>query len=355
MIQLKGVLTAISPLHLGSGRARGTFQPTLSYIPGRTLRGMLGYYLYSEDRELYDALEIDDETAVKIRFKNAYPLHEGDAAVASPLSFQWCKKCGALMRDTECTSSVEGRCCLHEGKKHTGLITRASLENRRIDTPELHRQISTKCPITRTHHTTMDEDWRLKPYHIESLPEGTTFQLRLMVEEEFVEDIIKALKAAGIFCGLGGFRSRGYGSVRFDRIETIDVNTRIEERAEELGDTANPLLVANSQMILKSNNNESIIGFDETLDRYIKKTLQAAGVNSHVTPRHNTAKITQSIARGWSLKNQNTLSELIPCIGMGSCVRVEGEPRALAVLETYGIGEMTSCGYGDVYVTGDVR
>jgi CRISPR/Cas system CSM-associated protein Csm3 (group 7 of RAMP superfamily) len=202
----------------------------------------------------------------------------------------------------------------------------------------------------------MPEEYTLKPYHIESMPAGAKFNFKLLVKEEFIEDIIEALKIAGTFYGLGGFRSRGYGSVKFDiREEKMDVATKIEQRAEELSQVESTLLlVANSQIILREDNT-SIIGFDDTFDKYINKTLQSQGINSTVKPHHDSAKITLSIARGWSLKNQNTLSELIPCIGSGSCVNIEGDPTALATLETYGIGELTNWGYGDVYITGDVE
>ena len=43
---MKGTITSVSPLHFGNGRARGTFSQTLSYVPGRTIRGMIGWYLY---------------------------------------------------------------------------------------------------------------------------------------------------------------------------------------------------------------------------------------------------------------------------------------------------------------------
>jgi len=40
VIELKGVMAALTPLHLGTGRKRGTFFRTLEYVPGRILRDM---------------------------------------------------------------------------------------------------------------------------------------------------------------------------------------------------------------------------------------------------------------------------------------------------------------------------
>jgi hypothetical protein len=113
------------------------------------------------------------------------------------------------------------------------------------------------------------------------------------------------------------------------------------------------LLVVNSQLILR-NGNESIIGFDKTFKEYSSNILNSIGVTGKIDFAENTGKISSGIARGWSLKDKNSLSELIPCIGAGSCINVSGDAQALAALEAYGIGEMINCGYGDVYVTGDI-
>lgn len=96
------------------------------------------------------------------------------------------------------------------------------------------------------------------------------------------------------------------------------------------------------------------MGFDETFKKYSHDILTSIGVNGKIEFNENTGKISSSIAAGWSLKDKNSLSDLIPCLGIGSCISVSGDARALAALESYGIGEMINCGYGDVYVTSDI-
>ncbi|PKL59046.1 MAG: hypothetical protein CVV34_00045 [Methanomicrobiales archaeon HGW-Methanomicrobiales-5] len=358
MIQLEGVITAISPLHIGSGRSKGTFIQTLDHIPGRTLRGMLGYYLFKNDKQLFDSIGIDEEKDISkmgIFFKNAYPVENDEMTVASPLNLRWCKKCGALFEkdERECKGSVNNKPCLHEGKKHAGFILLKSLKEKKLKPISQPTKIETKCPITRDKHASMPADSELKPYHIQSIDSGARFGFRMLVRDEFADKIIEALRNAGTFYGVGGFRSRGYGSVRFDITGKTDMNEVLAKRTDEISKMSSKLLIVNSQMILRDGN-ESIIGFDETFLEYSSNVLKSIGLAGKINFVENTGKISTGIARGWSLKNNNSLSELIPCINAGSCINVSGDAQALSALEAYGIGEMINCGYGDVYVTGDI-
>ncbi|MGM0772009.1 MAG: hypothetical protein ACQESU_10475, partial [Halobacteriota archaeon] len=78
MIEISGTLKALSSLHLGTGKKSGTFAKTLDYVPGRTIRGMIGYHLYTNHRELFDALRIDEDQDMSntgVFFKDALPLY----------------------------------------------------------------------------------------------------------------------------------------------------------------------------------------------------------------------------------------------------------------------------------------
>src|SRR5574341_139171 len=308
MILLEGLITAVSPLHIGSGRSKGTFIQTLDYIPGRTIRGMLGYYLYKNDRQLFDNIGIDEEKDISrmgIFFKNAYPAEKDEATVASPLNLIWCKKCGALFErdEKECKSHVNNKPCLHEGKKYPGLILLKSLKEKKLIRPVSYStKIETKCPITRDRHASMPEESELKPHHIQSIEAGARFRFRMLVNNEFADTIIEALKNAGTFYGLGGFRSRGYGIVRFDIMEKSDLKMKINKRAEEISGMNSRLLVVNSQMILKKDR-ESVIGFDDTFKEYCSKTLNSIGVNGKISfDDPPDVKISLNTARGWSYK-----------------------------------------------------
>lgn len=359
MIELNGSITALSSIHIGSGRSKGTFIKTLEYIPGRTIRGMLGFYLFKNDRQLFEATGINEEMDISkmgIFFKNAYPVADDRATVASPLLFRWCKNCDTLFEkgENECKNKINNAPCLQEGTKYSGLMSSDSIKERKLKREKPpSMQIETKCPITRSGHASMPENSDLSPYHIESISSGAKFGFRIFVKDELSDRIIEALKNAGTFYGIGGFRSRGYGSVRFDIAGKQDLGNKIQKRADEISAIDKKLLVVNSQMILRNGEN-SVIGFDDTFKKYAQLTLNSMGIKGNIDIVRDNARISRSIARGWSLKNQNSLSSLIPCIAMGSCVGISGDAKALSALEAYGIGEMTNCGYGDVYITGDV-
>ncbi|MDK2833799.1 MAG: hypothetical protein PWR29_838 [Methanolobus sp.] len=367
MIEISGTMKALSSLHIGTGKKSGTFADTLEYVPGRTIRGMLGYYLYTNHRDLFEEMKIsedNDMSNTNAFFKNALPMSSSEAAgykrtVASSSSLKWCKKCGHLIAEgtKACSNFVDGKPCLQEGKKVSGFITLDSLETGKLEKASVGTHISTKCPITRDGHTSPGSDFEISPYHVKSIVPGTVFEFRCLVEDSFVNKVKSALHEAGIFSGLGGYRSRGYGSVAFSDLKEKPVNDIIHERAKELSDKSNLMMVTNSSMILKDENN-SVIGFDSTFKDYISKFCSLRGYKDDFNVLFHGQEagsglprqiITRGVARGWSLKNGNRVSEIVRCIGPGSCLMVRGNPELLAALEIYGIGEMTNSGYGDVY------
>lgn len=108
VIELKGAMAALTPLHLGTGK-RGTFFRTLEYVPGWTLRGMLGYHLYTNNRGLFDKLAISEDldmSKTNIFFKDAHPVYDDKFTVVSPVALRWCKGCKGLMGNkvTECSN-----------------------------------------------------------------------------------------------------------------------------------------------------------------------------------------------------------------------------------------------------------
>ena len=365
LIELAGTMITVSPLHIGTGKKRGTFSETREYIPGRAIRGMVGYHLHSNNFELFKNLRINEDNDMGktgVFFKDALPIYinEKDSSVtkptvSSPISLHWCKKCKSLMkhRSTECSNIINGKKCLHEGKKITGFITKESMNTGELEKASVNKTIATKCPITRGGHTSPGSDYALSPYHIESISQKTKFGFRCIVEDEFIDDIKDTLKEAGVFGGLGGYRSRGYGTVAFTDLKESHVDDVIENRANELSQISKLIMVTNSPMIIKDGE-VPIIGFDSHFCDYASKTFALSGhdgvlklkLDNDVTKQ----RITKGIASGWSIKNKNKVSEIIFCIGNGSCVEIDADTfKALAALEVFGVGEMTNSGYGDVY------
>lgn len=367
MIEITATMKALSSLHLGTGKKSGTFARTLEYIPGRTIRGMVGYYLYTNDRELFDAMRInEDEDMGKtgVFFKDALPLYQSQketfkSSVSAPSAIKWCKKCGHRIENEKegCNNVLNGSPCLQEGKKVSGFISTDSLNTGELEKVSVATNISTKCPITRSGHTSPGSDFKLSPYHVEGIVPGTSFEFRCMVEDEFADRLISTLNEAGIFAGIGGYRSRGYGTVAFSGFRETSLSELIEQKASKISGMENVMLVTNSPMIIR-NGNDSVIGFDSSFEGYVSKISDISEYNGTFTlqatdqPGSQVSvlqRMTRGIARGWSIKNGNKVSKIITCIGSGSCVMVDGDPHVLAALGTYGAGEMINSGYGDVY------
>lgn len=353
-------MSTLSSLHIGTGKKTGTFSKTLDYVPGRTLRGMIGYHLYNNNKQLFDELRINEDQDMKntgVFFKDAHPMCRGKKTFASPMSLAWCKKCEHLMEHEakECGQFIEGKQCLHEGKKVTGFITEDALKKGTLENEKasLKTHIETKCPIMRKCHTSPGSEIAISPYHIESISPETDFWIRCLVEEAHVDDLRTTLCEAGVFRGLGGYKSRGYGFVAFKNFKEKDVSDIMEDRTTAASDMKRTIMVTNSPMVIKDNKN-SIIGFGSKFEEYVSRTLDVAGFtgvfNIRDQKRNVRQKLSESIARGWSIEPDNRVSEIIPCIGLGSCLGVtEADPKVLAALEIFGIGNMTNSGYGDVY------
>ena len=367
MIELTGVMVTVSPLHIGTGKKRGTFSETREYVPGRAIRGMVGYYLHSNNPELFKKLRIDEDSDMSktgVFFKDALPRYVNEIdttiikpTVASPISLRWCKKCRTLMeyKSTECSNTINGKTCLHEGKKMTGFITEDSTITRKLEKASVNKTIVTKCPITRGGHTSPGLDYELSPYHIESIPPKTKFGFRCIVEDEFVNGLKETLNEAGVFGGLGGYRSRGYGTVAFTEMKESPVDDVINKRANELSQISNLMMVANSPMIIRDDK-IPIIGFDPHFCDYASETFALSGHDGILRLKHDKdvvkQRITKGMAAGWSIKYKNRVPEIISCIGPGSCAEIDADNfKALAALEVFGVGEMTNSGYGDVYFT----
>jgi CRISPR/Cas system CSM-associated protein Csm3 (group 7 of RAMP superfamily) len=371
LIELTGLMITISPLHIGTGKKRGTFSETREYVPGRAIRGMVGYHLHSNNPELFKKLRIDEDSDMGktgVFFKDALPRYVNNyptinkPTVSSPISLRWCKKCKSQMKykSTECSNTVNGKTCLHEGKKITGFITEDSITTGKLEKASVNKTIITKCPITRGGHTSPGLDYELSPYHIESIPPKTKFGFRCIVEDEFVNDLKNTLNEAGVFGGLGGYRSRGYGTVAFTEMKESPVDDVINKRANELSQISNLMMVTNSPMIIRDNE-IPIIGFDFQFCNHASKTFALSGYDGVLQLKYDEdvikpdekvikQRITKGIAAGWSIKYKNRVPEIISCIGPGSCVEIDANNfKALAALEVFGVGEMTNSGYGDVY------
>ncbi|MDD1724402.1 MAG: RAMP superfamily CRISPR-associated protein [Methanospirillum sp.] len=360
MLMIQGDITSLSPLHFGNGRTRGTFSQTLPYIPGRTIRGMIGWYLFQNDHALFDACglaEDHDATKMHLFARNAYPLAGGMRSVYAPLKYYWCKGCQSLIPagKTECNMTMKGFPCLQEGRRYTGMIGMETFSEKRLKNPDpVPMRLETKCPITRDGHTSMGKDWQLKPYHIQGIEPGVSFGFQMLADETVSEGVLSCLEEASYTCGLGGFRSRGYGLVDFSTEPGVQVKELVDRRSGEIGEQETHLLTLNSPCITRSHD-RCIIGFGDEFFREANSRLASAGFSGDISPGADASpEITKALVRGWSLKNGNKVDEIVPATSPGSCITVEGSPQSLAALEVLGVGDLLSCGYGEVYISGGI-
>ena len=329
-------ITAITPIHIGSGSPIGTYHPTLSHIPARVLRGMLGNYLYNQHNELFDQLRISEgEGKTNIFFKPAMP----DGMVAIPHALRWCKGCEMLMESNrnECTDEN----CLQEGSKRTGFMSKLELNQRKIESNKLKKVITTKCPITRSGHTSPSERYALSPYHVQAIEKGTKFTFRCVMKanasgvKNHLDEFEGYLEAAGLFYGVGGFRSRGYGSILFENVRVESVDEFIDTRIRELDESA--LLVLNSPAVFKKDDGYCI-GFDKSvLGHYICGNFELE--RSHFS---------KTFVRGWTIKGKSRRDRIEPALDAGSCAEITLDPKVQAFIEVHGIGEGRHI-HGDVY------
>lgn len=330
---IKAKITALSPLHIGTGRTEGTFHPCLDYIPARVLRGMLGNYLFNhennhENEGLFKYLKINRDEETNIFFKPALPENK----VAMPKLLKWCKKCGKLLISGECGE------CLQEGKSRSGFVSLKELiEDKQIKKEEENKSIITKCPIIRKTHTSpkpKEEEKTLSPYHIEAINKGARFDFWCVVKGNF--NLQEHLVNAGLFYGAGGFISRGYGTILFEEFEEKTEEDYKKNLEKKFGLENKALMVLNSPAIFKGENDKYRIGFDEKWG-------------------NGRAAISETLARGWEVncdkKDKEGIShipELIPATAEGSCIEVDMDVEEQLNKMVEGIGEQKHI-YGDVY------
>ena len=348
MIILYGKITALEPLHIGYGKRIGNYYPTLSYIPAQTLRGMLGNYLYFNDKAAFKSLKIDDDCNPLLYFKPAVPT----GCVATPLCVKWCKNCNKMFNLNE-IKSKECSECYHEGTKKSGWMKREGLEEKKWLGAEYGQKttISTKCPIVPERDTTYAGDEPKAPFNVGAIRKGAVFDFRLVLPSEHVDKIKTALVEAGIFYGVGGFRSKGYGTVLFENFKEEDVEEYIKKRSNEIKST--------TAMVL---NSPAIFFKDDIQTKIIQKT--EIGFD-YWAKKHSIQIreqfIDETLARSWKIKPVDRygkrrgyhLDEIYPALKEGSTVIIEIDPKLAGTLEVYGIGDFNHI-HGDVYFTNEV-
>jgi len=335
---IEGTATSLTPIHIGSGKSIGNFYPTLDYIPARAIRGMLGNYLYHENRDLYYELKIEEDDDPILFFHSARLMN----TVAIPSGWHWCKLCNRrLLKDEVCPDDK------NEGKIRKGWMKKDTLKNGKLQYYDVKRTISTKCPVVRPFHTSPGEGWGLSPYNIEVITGNPRFSVRIVVlDDSIAEDIWNYLKTAGIFYGIGGFRSKGYGVMLFEDSPSImTAEDYFNIRKNELGDKN--IMVLNSPMITIRDGNYYVGFLEEKIIEYLEKTLKIVGMNGEFEIIGNGFFAEEDI-RGWTAVGGYHLDSIIPATSIGSMLEIKCSPESAAAAEILGIGEKMNV-HGDIF------
>ncbi len=348
---LNGKIRALEPIHIGTGVSIGTFLETKDYITAKAIRGMLGNYLFNENRELFERTRISDDASPTMFFKPALPY--GQRSI--PNIVKWCKRCGSLILKGEDGEEKTCANCGHEGKKRSGWFEIGPEHTlpKMVESKKVHKTISTKCPINPIRHSSYlpTDDGYKSPYNVEAILPGTQFDFRMVLQDDYVDDIKNALKEAGIFYGVGGLRSKGYGSIDIEFIEEKNAGDYIESNANR---DRSAIMVSNNELILRSEKGY-LRYFDENLIReYISKTLSHTNMQLPIEFSVKEQRSpTPSLARGWDMKAGYKLMNLRPAIGPGSSARITANPELMAFIELFGLGEDHHI-FGDTYFINEV-
>jgi hypothetical protein len=114
----------------------------------------------------------------------------------------------------ECSQVTDGRPCLQEGKKYAGLIGKQSFSQKKFVKPDpVPKRIETKCPIPGM----VIQVWEVTGSSLHTISRELNLvypsDLSCLLTRMSLILVISILNEASYACGLGGFRSRGYGLV----------------------------------------------------------------------------------------------------------------------------------------------
>ncbi len=345
-VLIEGRFTALSHIHMGTGERKGNFHPTDVYVTAKALRGMLGTYLYHYDRDLFEKSGIGTEESI-LRFFPSYL----SGSLPSPSNLKWCKACGGLIEkeNGNCERVIETKngthICGNEGKRNSGIFLTKSLKDKVFQKPSVGKTIQAKVPIVRDTGTSPDKDYPLKPYNIEVFGKGRTFDFMMKCPQELADTMIEYLKEAGLLMGVGGFRSRGMGTILFETLNTMTVEEKRKEMMKEL-DGDELLMIVTSPVIVKDSGGYTV-GFNTDILR--KAGLQVRSV------RANMSRYVKGYARGWDYSGGDyRLNETVPATAPGTSYFLSADNESAVDAELNGIGEQREI-YGHVRFFGGVR
>jgi len=253
---IDAVLTAMTPLHIGTGLKTGVIKRSRIYVPGSVLRGALGIVLLKANSEVYADL-FDDESnkASKLFFRYAFPVHLGCGGIyyPAPRTIYKCQKrqCKKVYDQIVPPSGCE--VCGGSVKPFVGYLCDqcGDLEEypvalSRVTSTALSRDTGSAAQIeidlkaeSLSEGSEPEEKTKGTLHTVELIPKGSAFALRMLVhrdEKEALDELKAALVKGLPDEGIGGGKSRGLGKLKVDKVQVREVTTdELVKRAEEIG------------------------------------------------------------------------------------------------------------------------
>ncbi|MEM2092134.1 MAG: RAMP superfamily CRISPR-associated protein [Candidatus Bathyarchaeia archaeon] len=260
--RIKGVLRAVTPLHIGSGARTGVIKHCYPFIPGAVLRGAVGVSLMRSvcklDRPLvqHESCQYFDNClyaqlfgeefgkSSKVFFRYAYPLHLKCGGLFRPAAKTLHKcsnpQCGRIY-EVFVSPAVCESCGEHGVIKplrgfrcdSCGYFERVPVRISRMTLTAVDR---TLCSAAQVPAATGEKAGTI--HTLEVIQSGSVFGFEIIVHKDFA-DAIEVLKNVLVRAlpdeGIGGSKSRGLGKVAVEDLRVEEVDTSIlEGRAEDI-------------------------------------------------------------------------------------------------------------------------
>ena len=374
--KISAILTAVTPLHIGSGRRTGVIKRTYSYLPGTFLRGAVGISLIKsvcrldrpivkhEDCEFFGdcpyATLFGEEfgKASSVFFRYSYPVHVkcGGTYLPAPKTLYKCRnpQCGKVydaifpVKKCECGEDIEqfhGFQC-----NRCGELSEHPIAFSRTTSTAMNRSTSAGASVG-------DSKEQFGTLHtVETIKKGSKFSAEILVSSRSADhvDMLKAVFTRGLEDeGIGGQKSRGLGKVRVENVsmtEIKDDDVLAEAAKVSTGcfsvRLVSPMLLGGQMLSAKSLLEGCRRGSTWLFHRG-KPALKDVELKA--------SRVESETFSGWSLKTDQR-RRIEPAISAGSIFQFEADDKdeqlalGLAALEFHAVGSYKPHGCGQVTI-----
>ncbi|MEM1673522.1 MAG: RAMP superfamily CRISPR-associated protein [Candidatus Bathyarchaeia archaeon] len=378
--RIKGVLRAVTPLHIGSGARTGVIKHCYPFIPGAVLRGAVGVSLMRSvckldkplvqhescqyfDNCLYAQLFGEEfGKSSKVFFRYAYPLHLKCGGLFRPAAKTLHKcsnpQCGRIY-EVFVSPAVCESCGEHGVIKplrgfrcdSCGYFERVPVRISRMTLTAVDR---TLCSAAQVPAATGEKAGTI--HTLEVIQSGSVFGFEIIVHEDLADavDVLKSVLVRALPDeGIGGSKSRGLGKVAVEDLRVDEVDTSVLEGRAEGIDVERFRVRLVSPMILDGKYLD-----ESSLLEGARRAYSWAfhkGKPSLPEVRLVNYALDDEVYGGWSLKAERR-REIKTAISPGSVFDFTCEFKSLdlalslAALEYYAVGSYKPHGCGQIIV-----